>query len=139
MLVIFCVYKIVYLIQFLYLNIAFLFTCVDLARAIDHRCHWPLQSTSYRQLRASHTFLAGPQTLNNYQIYLYGMDFSVSSINFMISMRSFSFMKIFIRLSKWLKLKMALVLFSRSYLTQGWIVYSCTTGHDDMIISLSVP
>ena len=36
MLVIFCVYTILYLIQFLYLNIADLFTFVDLARAIDH-------------------------------------------------------------------------------------------------------
>ena len=31
------------------------------------------------------------------------MDFSVSSINFMISMRSLSFTKIIIRLSKWFK------------------------------------
>ena len=36
MLVIFCVYKMLYLIQFLYLNITYLFTFVDLARAIDH-------------------------------------------------------------------------------------------------------
>ena len=44
MLVIFCVYKIVYLIQFLYLNIAFLFTCMDLARATtDVTDHYNLQ------------------------------------------------------------------------------------------------
>ena len=43
-LVIFCVYKIVYLIQFLYLNIACLFTCMDLARAItDVTDHYNLQ------------------------------------------------------------------------------------------------
>ena len=41
---IFSVYKIVYLIQFLYLNIAFLFTYMDLARATtDVTDHYNLQ------------------------------------------------------------------------------------------------
>ena len=34
---------------------------------------------------------------------------------------------------KWLELKIALVVFSQSYVTPRWSVYSCTTGHADMI------
>ena len=46
-----CVYKIVYLIQFLFLNIAFLFTCMDLAREItDVPDHYNLQVIDSSQL-----------------------------------------------------------------------------------------
>ena len=101
--------------------------------------NWPqmsLTTTIYKlstAQRFSYFLMARHQTWNNYHIYVYEMDFSDSSINFVISMRSFSFTKITIRLSKWLELKMALVLFSQSYVTPSWIVYSCTTGHADMI------
>ena len=74
----------------IYIYIAYLFTCVDLARSIDHRCDWSLLSISYRQINTSHTFLwLDLRHGTSYKIYVYEMDFSVSAINFMISMRSF--------------------------------------------------
>ena len=79
----------IYIYIYIYIDIACLFTCMDLARAIDNRCPWPPQSTSYRKLNASHTFSwLDLRHETSYKIYVYEMDFSVSSINLMISMRS---------------------------------------------------
>ena len=56
--VIFRAYKIVYLIQFThaYIYIYSIFIHMHGSSSNNHRCHWPLQSTNDRQLRASHTF-----------------------------------------------------------------------------------
>ena len=98
MLVIFCVYKILYLIRFLYLNIAYLFTFVYLARAIDH---YNLQSIDRSEL----LILSNGRTLvlehlpniliwNGCQCQFHKYhDFNAV----------FSFSKIIIRISKWLK------------------------------------
>ena len=49
--VIFRVYKIVYLIQLLYLNTAYLFTCMDLARpTTDVIAHYNLQAIDSSEL-----------------------------------------------------------------------------------------
>ena len=72
MLVIFCVYKIVYLIQFLYLNIAYLFTYVDLARAMttDAIDHYNLQAIDSSELLIlSNGWTLGMEQLPNILIW----------------------------------------------------------------------
>ena len=64
------------------------------------------------------------------------MDFSVTSINFLISMQSFfSFTKITKRLSKMARTEDGAGVFSQSYMTPRRSVYSFITDHADMIIA----
>ena len=117
MLVIFSVYKIVYLIQFLHLNIAYLFTCMDLAQPLTTHVidHYNLQAIDSSELLIlSNGWTLDMKQLLNIRIWN-GFQCQFHKFHYFNAV-FFSSTKIIIRLSKWFELKTARILIHyRSY------------------------